>query len=417
MEKRKKKYWKILLILLLLSAAGNLAGCIPKFCDWYTDHIYCLIEGGISRLTAPVPVAVGELLMYLGVLLVLLAVLFLILLLFLRKRQGFRRFCRGYYKTVLMTLICVLFVYTFFWVIPFRGTVLGKGERNQRTEFTFEEVRALTVYAVNGINAAAEEIEIAEDGKVTFPAIAENQPKIAAAMQALSGEYPRLNGYYPPVKTALCSDILERMGIGGYNYIYTMEPMRNKYLAPIFQPVLDAHELSHHKGYYKENEANFLSQLALSQSDDPYLRFSGFYDMFNYMNDSYLDAQDALLTEMEAQGMLNLPEFRENMTKEEFMATAQERYRILVEICGEEPGISERAGRILDSAFQIEREIYQADSHPIDEMPAVQEVIQETADTGWKTQGAVLQENSYDGVTLLLLQYFDGKLYGEGTEK
>lgn len=411
METRKPKYWKILLILLLVSAVGNLAGCIPAFCDWYTDHIYCLIEGGISRLTAPVPVAVGELLMYLGVLLVLLAVLFLILLLFLRKKAGYRRFCRGYYKTFLMTLICVVFVYTFFWVIPFRGTVLGQGDPGKRTSFTFEEIRALTVYAANGVNAAAEEIEITADGKVDFPSESENLPKIAAAMQGLSGDFPRLNGYYPPVKTALCSDILERMGIGGYNYIYTMEPTRNKYLTPTYLPILDAHELSHHKGYYKENEANFLSELALSQSDDPFLRFSGFWDMYQYVFDGYLTAQDELLTNMEAEGRLQLPAFRDGMTKEEYMATAMERYRILVEICGEEPQLSERAGQIMDSAYQIEREVYNEDSHPIDEMPAVQEVIQETADTGWETQGNILQENSYDGVTLLLLQYFDGKLY------
>ena len=44
-------------------------------------------------------------------------------------------------------------------------------------------------------------------------------------------------------------------------------------------------------------------------------------------------------------------------------------------------------------------------------MPAVQTVIEETAEIGWKTHGEVLQENSYDGVTLLLLQYFDGKLF------
>ena len=44
-------------------------------------------------------------------------------------------------------------------------------------------------------------------------------------------------------------------------------------------------------------------------------------------------------------------------------------------------------------------------------MPAVQEAIQTTADTGWETQERILQENTYDGVTLLLLQYFDGKLY------
>ncbi len=412
METRKPKYRKILLTLLLLSAVGNLAGCIPAFCDWYTDHIYCLIEGGISRLTAPVPVAVGELLMYLGVLLVLLAVLFLILLLCLRNKAGYRRFCRGYYKTFLMTLICVVFVYTFFWVIPFRGTVLGQGNPGKRTSFTFEEIRALTVYAANGVNAAAEEIEITADGKVDFPTESGIMPKIAAAMQGLSGDFPRLNGYYPPVKTALCSDILERMGIGGYNYIYTMEPTRNKYLTPTYLPILDAHELSHHKGYYKENEANFLSELALSQSDDPFLRFSGFWDMYQYVFDGYLTAQDELLTNMEAEGRLQLPAFRDGMTKEEYMATAMERYRILVEICGEEPQLSERAGQIMDSAYQIEREVYNEDPHPIDEMPAVQEVIQETADTGWETQGNILQENSYDGVTLLLLQYFDGKLYG-----
>ncbi len=191
-----------------------------------------------------------------------------------------------------------------------------------------------------------------------------------------------------------------------------MEPTRNKYLTPTYLPILDAHELSHHKGYYKENEANFLSELALSQSDDPFLRFSGFWDMYQYVFDGYLTAQDELLTNMEAEGRLQLPAFRDGMTKEEYMATAMERYRILVEICGEEPQLSERAGQIMDSAYQIEREVYNEDPHPIDEMPAVQEVIQETADTGWETQGNILQENSYDGVTLLLLQYFDGKLYG-----
>ena len=114
---------------------------------------------------------------------------------------------------------------------------------------------------------------------------------------------------------------------------------------------------------------------------------------------------------MTAEGKLNLPEYHEDMSKEEFYAIAQARYKILVEICGEEPQLSERAGLIIDSAYQIEREIYNADSHPIDEMPAVQEAIQTTADTGWETQERILQENTYDGVTLLLLQYFDGKLY------
>ena len=41
----------------------------------------------------------------------------------------------------------------------------------------------------------------------------------------------------------------------------------------------------------------------------------------------------------------------------------------------------------------------------------IAEIIEETADVGWETQSEILQENTYDGVTLLLLQHFDGVLY------
>ena len=64
---------------------------------------------------------------------------------------------------------------------------------------------------------------------------------------------------------------------------------------------------------------------------------------------------------------------------------------------------------IYTESFEIKTEIYEADSHPIDEMPKVETVIEEVSDTGWEVQGEILKENSYDGVTLLWLQYFDEK--------
>ena len=44
-------------------------------------------------------------------------------------------------------------------------------------------------------------------------------------------------------------------------------------------------------------------------------------------------------------------------------------------------------------------------------MPKVNEAIGKAGDIGWTAQSAVLQEDTYDGIVLLLLQYFDGKLY------
>jgi hypothetical protein len=133
--------------------------------------------------------------------------------------------------------------------------------------------------------------------------------------------------------------------------------------------------------------------------------------MFDYIFEAYYEARDELLTQMQADGTLELPAIDDSMSKEEKIAVFAECFQIAEKICGPEPQVSERAGQIMRSGWQIEQEIYDADSHPIDEMPAVQEVIQETADTGWETQGEILQENSYEGVTLLLLQYFDGRLF------
>ena len=224
-------------------------------------------------------------------------------------------------------------------------------------------------------------------------------------MLAISDEFPRLKGYYPPVKTALCSDILERMGIGGYNYPFTMEPTHNKYLSPTFRPVLDAHELTHHKGYYKENEANFLSELALTKSDDPFLRLSGFHDMYYYVYDDYCTAQSEVIERMIKNGEIDIQLPIE--TKEEF----QKFVNICNEIFGPDPQLDDRVYRIMIAGNEIEQQIYEEDSHPLDDIPQADEIISDVADTGWSVQEEVLQENYYSDVVLLLLQYYDGKLY------
>ena len=261
------------------------------------------------------------------------------------------------------------------------------------------------------------EIIFTEDGKVVFPTVEETQPRIAEAMVGISDEFPRLRGFYPPVKPALCSDILERMWIGGFTYPFTKEATHNKYTSPTYQPILDAHELTHNKGYYKENEAEFLSQLALSRSEDPLLRFSAYNEMYDFVWDEWSDTVE----------LMQMQVFKDIVAKGNydftfFPKTAEESKRnmeILEELNWEEtcmemfkePQLSDKALQILMDGYEIAQEIYEEDPHPIDDMPAVNEVIEETADVGWETQSEILQENTYDGVTLLLLQYFEGILY------
>ncbi|MBE6852418.1 MAG: DUF3810 family protein [Ruminococcus sp.] len=414
MKKKIPVYLRIELILIILTVLMGLVTLSPSLCDFYTDNIYGYIADGLGYINSFVPFAVGEIVMYIGALVFILAVIFLVLLIFLRRRQGYRRFCAVYYKTLLVALTALVCIYMPTWYVPFCGTVLGRGTQEQKTVFSDKELYALYSYVVDGANAAAAEIHIAEDGSVDFLSPEEYRKKMESAMRNFSDEFPRLDGYYPPVKTALCSDILDRMNIGGYTYPFTMEMTHTKYTDPVYLPLLDAHETAHHMGYYKESEANLVSQITLSSSDDPFLRLAAFMDMYRYIEEDYDMMISRIITELEESGQLRYPDASGAQTKEEkaerFWTMLEMKSQALNEILGEGHTLDERVYEIIDQANQIEEEIYESDAHPIDDLPAVNDAIEETAVFGWSTQADILKENNYDGVLLLLLQYFDGEL-------
>jgi ATP-dependent DNA helicase RecQ len=72
--------------------------------------------------------------------------------------------------------------------VPFCGTVLGRGTQEQKTVFSDKELYALYSYVVDGANAAAAEIHIAEDGSVDFLSPEEYRKKMESAMRNFSEE-------------------------------------------------------------------------------------------------------------------------------------------------------------------------------------------------------------------------------------
>ncbi len=397
--KKITAFWRIVLVLTAVILVGVGLSFVTPFCDWYALHVYAHIADGLGWLTAGIPFPLGEILLYIGVLLVLLCLIFLILLPFRRRREGCRRFAKGWYKAMLMTFTVVLTLYVTNWLIPFRGSVLGQNVRTDKS-YSFDEVYTFREYVYKGVNEAAELVPTDENGHIIFPDETQRTALMIGAMQAMASEYPLLSGYYPPVKTSLCSDLLDRMGIGGFTYPYTTEATHVRYsLSPVYQPVLDAHELSHHKGYYKENEADFLALLALSRSDDPFIRFCGFWEMTYKADLVYSEAAAPLIDRMIESG--ELPR-REDGIKA-FVSALTKKLPVTE--------VSEKAWQIVDESSGVLEEMVENDIRPLDDMPNVETVVQDVADVGWETQAEVLGENVYDGAAALLLVYFDGKLY------
>lgn len=398
-NKKITKYWVILIALVILTVVLNLIAISKEFCDWYTVTVYRAINAVVGTLTGWSKVAIGEFIMYMGALLIVFLLIFGIIRLILFKKKAFSRFYVGYAKTSLMVLMIFLFVYTTNWLIPIRGHVLQVSE-NARVEYSDEEVEAIRTMAVLRINEIATQLERDDNGQLI---IDYTQEEIFEVMKARADEFPKLKGHYSQVKEALCSPVLDMMGIGGYNYIYTMEPTYNKYMSELYNPVAISHELCHHKGYYLENEATFLSAIILAESDDLYLEYCGYMEIYRYVNSvcrqNYFAsrANDSTVKEDFKQLIEEYGLDPDRDYSNFFMISCLYDYT--------HPQYDDIVVEDINLAYELSEEKYRQDvDERIEEI--VSEPISEIADKGWEVQGEILKDNIYDGMLLMILQYY-----------
>ena len=389
MKKEKKKksiFWKILLIVAAVWGVFFALSFIKSFDDWYVNHIFPAIQQVVGRAFGIFPFAFGEIIMYLGALFALVTVVLSLvfgiraLVRKLRKKDGKKsRFYRVYMKSVLVVAVLFLWTYLFHWWIPYNGHVLG--EKTERRGFTAEQYRYVRIQVGLKCMEAMKSLPRDADGRIIYPDKKTAYETVVRNMKKLSDRYPRLKGYYSRPKAALCSDVLEWMSIGGYTYPYTMEITYNKYVDNLNWYILIAHEASHYKGFYKENEGECMGILVCLLSDDPLMVYSGCVDYYYTVMADYINAMIADYGLKEG-----VRRAREAMAADPDAALDMEQMEL-----------------DWQDAIKVAEEAYAADSHPLEEYS---DTAAEVADTGWETQENVSAENYYDDGYRLIMEYF-----------
>ena len=95
-------------------------------------------------------------------------------------------------------------------------------------------------------------------------------------MQHLGTEYPQLSGYYPQPKPVLVSWILAVQQLCGIYSPFTVEANYNWQMTGYNIPHTLCHELSHLRGFMREDEANFIGYLACIRSQETFFQYSGY---------------------------------------------------------------------------------------------------------------------------------------------
>lgn len=91
-------------------------------------------------------------------------------------------------------------------------------------------------------------------------------------------------------KRLFCSPVFTYTHISGVYTFVTGEANINTNYPDFVRPFTIAHEMAHQRGIAKEEEANFVAYLVCSCSDDPYVRYSAYTTLLQYLGDALYGA-------------------------------------------------------------------------------------------------------------------------------
>ncbi len=265
-------------VSVVLSVAARQA---PGFAQWYGTHLYPVWVGSMGRVMGFFPFSVSEMLLY------LLAACFLIG--FVRKVS--RRLAGLVYKPsssrsrpfsinkrravwnmiLLAAVLCFLYVVN--CGINYHKDSFSEISGISVEEYTAEELKEVCEWLTDRVAAYSGKVKRGTEGEMLLDIPLESHA--VEAMEELGEEYSELAGYYPNPKELVNSWILSVQSLSGVYSPFTIEANYNGDMPDYYIPFTACHELSHLRGFMQEQEANFISFLACTGSEEAAFAYSG----------------------------------------------------------------------------------------------------------------------------------------------
>lgn len=259
---------------------------IPSFAESYATKVYPVLITTISRITSIFPFSLIELLIFLLVFYFIVKIIQFILFLMhtlrdqkgnqLEKRSGLKQDL-SIFRTLLLKLSAflslLLLIYSLTCGINYYRNTFASYANISVDTYTTADLTNLTKRLIKEMNELSTKVPVNEDGLLIIP----NNVKEEAvnAMNHLGELYPVLSGYYPNPKPVLTSNLLSYQFTMGIYSPFTMEANYNNQMPPHNIPATICHELSHVKGFMREDEAEFIAYLACIYSDNIVFNYSG----------------------------------------------------------------------------------------------------------------------------------------------
>ena len=279
---------KLRLPLISWIMYGSAAVCLPlyiaflfseRFSDFFNRYISSVFRAALAHLTGWIPFSLAEL-----ALLLLPVIVFVI-------TAAILRYYGESLKEMISSIICVLsalaFMFSSFtlgFAPAYRGSSLDKKLGIERTEVSIEELYTTAQILAKKVAEESENVSYGIDGFSVMPyGYEEMNQKLIEAYSKTCDDYSFVQRLDSRLKPVMLSEAMSYTHITGVYTFFTGEANINVAFPDYTLPYTAAHELSHQRGIAREDEANFMAFLVCIRSEDAYIRYSAYLNLYEYV--------------------------------------------------------------------------------------------------------------------------------------
>ena len=264
------------------------------FADFLNESISSVVRIFLAKLTGVLPFSLAE-----------FAVIFSPVIIFLVARWATKKYSGSWRGVAIfcVSLLSVISIFMSVFLVAFapgyHGKTLDVKLGLERRQVSAEELYDTAVILRDKVNAEAENLRYRGDGFSEMPySISDMNKKLIEAYDAAAEKYDFIKSFSSRLKPVMLSKAMSYAHITGVYTFFTGEANINVDFPDYTIPYTAAHELAHQRGIAREDEANFVAYLVCIESDDAYVRYSAYLNLYEYVASALWKADKELYFEV-----------------------------------------------------------------------------------------------------------------------
>ncbi len=261
---------------------------VPVFAEYWTRYPAQAIRFILAKVTGWIPFSLAETII---VAIPFLAIGYLVGSTISTKRDESDANFYKWLRPVLSIILVILTIFLSAFAPAYSRYTLAKNLGLEQKEVSATELYETAVSISELSKKDIDKINFDTNGASVMPydynTLVE---KVNTAFNKYADTQPYISHFSSNPKPIALSKLMTYTHISGVYTFMTGESNINTNYPDFLMPFTMAHEMAHQRGIAREDEANFVAFLVCIGSDDPYLRYSGYANMLNYLMDALGEA-------------------------------------------------------------------------------------------------------------------------------